>query len=96
MLRILFFYILYAYSTSGFTASMPVDIASDRYNMNHRNRGKCIVFNHEYFDTGFENRVGSTVDAFRIEQTFQNLGFDVEILNDLEHAEVMETIGKCK
>ncbi|XP_043287076.1 caspase-1-like isoform X1 [Venturia canescens] len=81
-------------STTNVTAPMPVPIDAERYNMNHKNRGKCIVFNHEYFDTGFEDRVGSTVDAKKIQQTFLNLGFEVEILDNLVHVEVIDKITK--
>lgn len=75
---------------------MPVPMNADRYNMSHKNRGKCVVFNHEYFDTGFEDREGSSYDAKKIQHTFQNLGFEVEILDNLVHAEVIDKITKRK
>ncbi|XP_029665790.1 caspase-1-like isoform X1 [Formica exsecta] len=80
------------YSTS--TAFMPVPIDADRYNMNHKNRGKCIIFNHEEFDSGIDKREGSTTDAMRLQKSFGNLGFDIEIENDLSHMEVMDKIEK--
>lgn len=73
---------------------MPVPIDADRYNMNHKNRGKCIIFNHEEFDSGIDKREGSTTDAMRLQKSFGNLGFDIEIENDLSHMEVMDKIEK--
>ena len=75
---------------------MPVDEDADCYNMTHRKRGKCVVFNHEKFDMGFEYRKGSDNDAKRIEQTFRNLGFDVEILLDWEFDEIKVKIKERK
>lgn len=73
---------------------MPVPIDADRYNMNHKNRGKCIIFNHEEFDSCIDKREGSTTDAMRLQKSFGNLGFDIEIENDLSHMEVMDKIEK--
>ncbi|KAK0164471.1 hypothetical protein PV328_003095 [Microctonus aethiopoides] len=75
-------------------APLVVEIDSGTYNMNHKQRGKCIIFNHEVFDTGFENRDGSTLDAKRIESTFKNLGFTVEICINLKHCEVLNKINE--
>lgn len=77
-------------------APLVVEIDSGSYNMNHKQRGKCIIFNHEVFDTGFENRDGSTLDAKRIESTFKNLGFTVEICINLKHCEVLNKINECE
>lgn len=69
---------------------------ADFYNMDHPNRGKCVIFNHEHFDMGFDRREGSKVDAKRIEQTFERLGFSVEICNDYEYSEVLSKISERK
>ena len=71
---------------------MPTPKDADRYNMGHRSRGKCVIFNHENFDTGFETREGSSADARRIEQTFQQLGFTIELCDDYEYGSVMKKI----
>lgn len=76
----------------GLSAAMPVEMDSVRYNMNHKHRGKCIVFNHENFDTGLGKRNGTKQDAKRIENTFKNLGFYVQVLDDLEHLQIIEKI----
>lgn len=64
--------------------------------MSHANRGKCVIFNHDIFDIGFEERKGSILDAKRIEVTFGKLGFEVEILDNLAHSDVMSKVQDCK
>ncbi|KAL6440539.1 hypothetical protein ACFW04_003208 [Cataglyphis niger] len=76
------------------TAFIPVPIDADRYNMNHKNRGKCIIFNHEEFDSGIDKREGSTADAIRLQKSFSRLGFDIEIEKNLSHNKVMDKIEK--
>lgn len=71
---------------------MPID--ADCYNMNHKNRGKCIIFNHEEFDSGIAKREGSTADTIRLQKSFGRLGFDIEIEKNLSHYEVMDKIEK--
>ncbi|XP_029173606.1 caspase-1-like isoform X2 [Nylanderia fulva] len=73
---------------------MSVSIDADRYNMSHKHRGKCIIFNHEEFDETVDKREGSTVDVMRLEKSFGRLGFDVEVQNNLSHAEIMDKIEK--
>ncbi|XP_020278895.1 caspase-1-like [Pseudomyrmex gracilis] len=65
---------------------------ADCYNMNHKNRGKCVIFNHEHFDMGFDKREGSSTDAVKLEKSFGKLGFEVLVHNDLNHMEVMTEI----
>ncbi|XP_046603655.1 caspase-1-like [Neodiprion virginianus] len=79
---------------SGITAMMPVSRESEQYNMSHANRGTCLIFNHEVFETGFSKREGSSIDAKRIEATFTKLGFDVVIRDNLEHSDVLDEINK--
>lgn len=81
-------------TASGLSAPMTVARDAEHYNMSHKYRGKCVVFNHEIFDTGFEPRDGSSIDAKRIDKTFSNLGFEVEILENLEHNKVIEKINQ--
>ncbi|XP_046490200.1 caspase-1-like isoform X2 [Neodiprion pinetum] len=79
---------------SGITAVMPVSRESERYNMSHANRGTCLIFNQEVFETGFSKREGSSIDAKRIEATFTKLGFKVVIRDNLEHSDVLHEINK--
>ncbi|XP_012538136.2 caspase-1 isoform X1 [Monomorium pharaonis] len=77
------------------TAFMPVSKDDSCYNMDHKNRGKCIIFNHDEFDYDqFERREGSTIDVKRLKITFGNLGFDVKVHNNLKYNEIMMEIEK--
>lgn len=64
------------------------------YNMNHRNQGKVIVFNHKEVD-GEEIREGTQQDVERITKTFSNLGFEVIVHNDLILEEIKKVLEKC-
>lgn len=77
------------------TAFMPVLKDADRYNMNHKNRGKCVIFNHEEFEmTGFDRREGSSTDAMKLEKTFGNLGFDVNVHDNFTYREVIDVLDE--
>ncbi|XP_028044516.1 caspase-1 isoform X2 [Monomorium pharaonis] len=74
---------------------MPVPKNASCYNMNHKNRGNCIIFNHDKFNSGrFDSREGSTIDVKRLEITFGNLGFDVTVHDNLKYNEIMIEIEK--
>lgn len=71
---------------------MPVQKDAECYNMNHKNRGKCVIFNHENFDISFDKRDGTEKDAKRLEITFTRLGFDVTVNNDFTLEEIRKEI----
>jgi len=78
-------------------ALMPVEKDADCYNMNHKNRGKCIIFNHEDFSMSTQlKRVGTAKDAERLQKTFGNLGFDVELHNDFTFSEIQDVLKRGK
>ncbi|KAK2586714.1 hypothetical protein KPH14_011749 [Odynerus spinipes] len=74
------------------TATMVISKDATRYNMNHKNRGKCVIFNHEKFDTDIDKREGTDVDAKRIHTVFSKLDFDVLRYDDLTYTEIRDTI----
>ncbi|XP_077280274.1 caspase-1 isoform X2 [Temnothorax americanus] len=76
------------------TAYASVAKDAESYNMNHKNRGMCIIFNHEKFDLSYDTREGSALDAQRLEKTFGDLGFDVELCHDFTHSEIIDKIEK--
>ncbi|XP_039308888.1 caspase-1 [Solenopsis invicta] len=77
------------------TAVMPVHKNANCYNMNHKNRGKCIIFNHEEFDfLELAKREGSTYDTLRLQKAFGNLDFDIEIHDNLTHNQITDVIEK--
>ncbi|XP_014470981.1 PREDICTED: caspase-1-like [Dinoponera quadriceps] len=76
-----------------FTALMPVEKDAACYNMNHKYRGKCVIFNHEEFEiAGFDKREGSTKDATKLQKTFSSLGFDTKTYDNLSHKEVTDVL----
>lgn len=74
-------------------APMPVEKYSSEYNMNHRSRGKAIIFNHEYFNLEFlKPRHGTNLDRDRLIRSMKTLGFEVTAHNNFTTREVMETL----
>ena len=63
------------------------------YDMNHKKRGKALIFNHENFDesTGMSGnaltRAGTNIDASDLEKVLNTRGFDVTIHKDLPNSE---------
>lgn len=52
-------------------------------------KSMCIVFNQEYFDNDNKRRYGSQYDVKAIRKTFDYLGFDVTIYQDLYYDDIM-------
>ncbi|XP_051160538.1 uncharacterized protein LOC127281088 [Leptopilina boulardi] len=75
---------------------MLINNDSHWYNMNHKNRGKCIIFNHDIFNTGPEQRQGSAKDVERIQISFDNLGFIVKVHNNLTYDEIKDELMKLR
>nr|CAD7575686.1 unnamed protein product [Timema californicum] len=74
-------------------ASMPVHRDAHEYNMNHKRRGKAVIFNHDEFELK-ETRLGSHMDVENLNHVFSGLGFQVEIHNNLEFVEIKGIISK--
>ncbi|XP_063603069.1 caspase-1-like isoform X1 [Penaeus indicus] len=75
-------------------ARMSVDRDAVRYNMSHKQRGHCVIFNHRHFDqhTGLGERNGTDRDRDQAQALFTNLGFQVTVYNNLKVYEVKEKI----
>ncbi|XP_036140796.1 caspase-1 isoform X3 [Monomorium pharaonis] len=72
---------------------MPISKDDARYyNMNHKNRGYCIIFNHNKFNGKSDSREGSTIDVNRLVKTFGNLDFDVKVYENFTCNEIMKVI----
>lgn len=53
------------------------------YKMNHRNRGKALIFNNKMFDkAGLTYRDGTDQDATELNISLTKLGFDVSCLRN--------------
>ena len=69
---------------------MPVERDSEQYNMNHRRRGKAMIFNHKNFDPrlGLKARNGTDRDRDNLRITLRNLDFEVKVYDDLPYKEM--------
>ncbi|CAG2170342.1 unnamed protein product, partial [Oppiella nova] len=78
------------------TGVLTVPLYSLTYDMKHRKRGKCLVFNHEFFDphTGCNPRPGTARDAEAIVASFERLEFDVELQTDASYADIRQAMSK--
>lgn len=67
------------------------------YNLNHKNRGVAVIFNHEYFNIErLKQRSGTNEDEANLKRTLKNLGFLVHCFKDLTTMELFHQIEKCK
>lgn len=65
------------------------------YKMDHKNRGLCVIFNHETFhDTSLALRKGTKVDRDRLQKTFTALDFDVRIVDNPSEWEIRGILKK--
>lgn len=71
---------------------MVTDKFAEEYNMNHRKRGKAIIFNHENFDIKEAVRAGTQIDVERLKRVLSKLHFEIEIHNDLDFYSIKQTI----
>ncbi|KAE8751626.1 hypothetical protein FOCC_FOCC001474 [Frankliniella occidentalis] len=82
-------------TTPGIQAKMSVEKDSEEYNMNHPRRGKAVIFNHDVFNIdGINSRSGSEVDVKNLVQTYDGLGFQSVVFNNLNYAEIKAEISK--
>lgn len=65
------------------------------YNMNHKNRGMAMIFNHENFDwqTGMNKRVGSSFDVDNLKLHLGRLGFQVMVFQDVTAIEIRRNLA---
>jgi len=67
---------------------------SIEYDMKHKKFGKCLIFNHEYYENNRNpQRSGSTADASALYQSFSKLGFDVTMKNDLPYKKFWDCLS---
>ena len=69
---------------------MPTSKDDERYNMNHRRRGRAIIFNHLNFhhSLGLNTRNGTNCDRDNLRINLRQLDFDVSVYDDLPGKEV--------
>lgn len=69
----------------------------NEYNFNYHKRGLFIIINNKNFhpSTGKESREGTDVDAERLEERFQDLGFDVRRYNDVSSSKLLQLMNEA-
>jgi len=67
------------------------------YNMNHKNRGMAIIFNHKSFDAGMnqEPRSGTDVDSANLNRVLKKLHFDVIQHDDFCYNQIVNVIERA-
>lgn len=70
--------------------TLPSKINSLDYNMNHKNRGHCLIFDIEHFHPSkkLPRRVGSQMDATGLYNLFRSMSFDVSVFKDVTAKEI--------
>lgn len=66
----------------------PIDF---NYNMQHKKRGACLIFNHKHCD-GWNTRKGTSIDRKRLQKTFRSLNFKVVTHNDRTKSQILNEI----
>jgi caspase-like apoptosis-related cysteine protease len=74
---------------------MPVGKDAEEYNMNHERRGKAVIFNHDEFKNKTP-RHGSAVDVHVLKETYEALGFEVVVHENLKFANIQSAITDRK
>lgn len=71
-------------------ARLTTEINSLDYNMNHRQRGYCIIFDIEHFHPSrrLPRRNGSQVDSTGLYNIFRSMSFEVVLFKDLTAKEI--------
>ncbi|KAJ8722830.1 hypothetical protein PYW07_004010 [Mythimna separata] len=64
------------------------------YNMNHKYRGKALIFSHEEYEMDLSKRAGTVKDCNDLEKCLTKLGFNVDAFHDLKYAEIMKHIER--
>eukprot|EP00105_Crassostrea_gigas_P026275 XP_011447136.1 PREDICTED: caspase-7-like isoform X2 [Crassostrea gigas] len=70
---------------------------SHKYKMDYPNRGKAIIINNKTFNagTGLDVREGTDLDASALDNRLSELGFDVDLKNNLTADKIKATLQKA-
>nr|XP_014102355.1 caspase-1 [Bactrocera oleae] len=76
-----------------YTAYMPTERHASQYNMNHKNRGLALIFNHESFDIpSLKPRQGTNVDCENLSAALKKLHFQVNTFKDCKLREILKHV----
>lgn len=75
---------------------LTTKINSLDYNMNHRSRGYCLIFDVEHFQPSrrLPKRSGTQVDATGLYNLFRSMSFEVIVFKDLTAKEIRYQLDK--
>ncbi|KAJ8725528.1 hypothetical protein PYW08_003711 [Mythimna loreyi] len=62
------------------------------YDMNHKYRGKALIFSHNEYEIDIPERNGTVKDSNDLEKCLTNLAFNVDVHHNLKYAEIMKYI----
>ncbi|KAL4240184.1 Caspase-3 [Mactra antiquata] len=70
---------------------------ADEYKMDYPRRGKAVIINNKTFarKLGLGERTGTDQDAASLNMRFMEMGFTVEMFNNLEVGEMLQVLGKA-
>jgi len=74
---------------------MPVEKDAVEYNMNHKRRGKAVIFNHDVFENN-SPRDGSAADVSALKETYGALGFEVVFHENFKSTDIQKAITDRK
>jgi len=69
----------------------PVEKDAEEYNMIHKRRGKAMIFNHDEFKSELPGD-GSAVDVSALKETYEALGFEVIIHQNLIQKTILNAL----
>ena len=75
---------------------MPVERDAEEYNMNHKRRGKAVIFSHDKYENESVHRDGAAVDVRVLTETYEALGFEVVVHENLEFTDIRNATTECK
>lgn len=76
---------------------MPTERHASQYNMNHKNRGLALIFNHENFDIpSLKSRQGTNVDCENLSAALKKLHFQVNTFKDCKLREILKHVDHGK
>ncbi|XP_054736450.1 caspase-1-like [Anastrepha obliqua] len=79
-----------------YMAYMPTERHASEYNMNHKNRGLALIFNHEHFDIpSLKPRQGTNVDCDNLSAALKKLHFQVNTYKDCKLRDILKYVDKA-
>ena len=76
-------------------AELRIPEDSIEYDMKHKNFGKCLIFNHEFYEDNIQDpRRGTQIDAKALNDCFSNIGFKVIQQNDLKFDTLLSVVSE--